>query len=321
MKLGDQVVAATTRRRSQPLYASVVSVYAPTHRASQEDKDKFFDDLQGVVDGISADDLSLIVGDFNAWVGCGERGDSWAGVRGCHGVGRVNDNGEALSSWCAQNGLAVMHTMFQKRIHQYTWQHPGSKQWHCIDYVLMRQNQRSYCCDVSVLRSADCWIDHKLLCAQLKIGITKKRVKAVTRKRFAVSGLRDSKVHERFVEKVCDIVEESWDEMASGVEMWEVIRDSMVNATEITLGWGNRNQPDWFKEKGSLLKELIDRRNLLFQRWLRSGQNSDRQRYVLQRREVTKTVKKAKNDWLQEKASVWKRRCCLGVLKGACGRV
>ena len=136
LKLSDQVVAATTRRRSQPLYASVVSVYAPTHRASQGDKDQFFDDLQGVGDGISADDLLLIVGDFNAKVGCGERGDSWAGVRGCHGLGRVNDSGEALLSWCAQNGLAVMNTMFQKkRIHQYTWQHPGSKQWHCIDCV------------------------------------------------------------------------------------------------------------------------------------------------------------------------------------------
>ena len=156
---------------------------------------------------------------------------------------------------------------------------------------------------MSVLRSADCWTDHKLLCAQLKIGIAKKRVKAVTRKRFAVSGLRDAMMRERFVEKVCDIVEESWDERSSGIEMWEVIRGSMVDAAEITLGWETRNQPDWFKEKCSLLKELIHRRNLLFQRWLRSGRNSDRQRYVLQRREVTKAVKKAKNDWLQEKAS------------------
>ena len=53
------------------------------------------------------------------------------------------------------------------------------------------------------------------------------------------------------MEKVCDIVEESWDEVASGIEMWEVIRDSMVDVAEITLGWETRNQPDWFKEKGS----------------------------------------------------------------------
>ena len=156
---------------------------------------------------------------------------------------------------------------------------------------------------MSVLRSADCWTDHKLLCAQLKIGAARKRAKAVTRKRFAASGLHDVKVRERFVEKVGDIVESNWDEMASGVEMWEVIRDGMVDAAEITLGWETKNQPDWFKEKGSLLQELIGRRNLLFQRWLRSRQNSDRQRYVLQRREVTKAVKKAKNDWLQEKAN------------------
>ena len=54
-------------------------------------------------------------------MGCGARWDLWDGVRGQHGVGQVNENGEALLSWYAQNGLAVMNIMFQKkRIHQYT---------------------------------------------------------------------------------------------------------------------------------------------------------------------------------------------------------
>ena len=48
LKLSDQAVVPSTRRRSHQLIVSVVSVYAPTHRASQEDKDQFFDDLQGV---------------------------------------------------------------------------------------------------------------------------------------------------------------------------------------------------------------------------------------------------------------------------------
>ena len=113
------------------MYGSIVSVYAPTHRASQEDKDKFFADLQGVLDGISGSDVLIIVGDFNARVGSGVRGEDnvWNGVRGCHGVGRMNESGEALLSWCALNGLVVMNTMYEKkRIHKYTWQHPGSKQ-------------------------------------------------------------------------------------------------------------------------------------------------------------------------------------------------
>ena len=43
--------------------------------------------------------------------------------------------------------------------------------------------------------------------------------------------------------------------------------------------------------------------------------------YILQRREVTKAVKKAKNDWLQEKASEVEVAMMFGGLKGACGRV
>ncbi len=70
----------------------------------------------------------------------------------------MNESGEALLSWCALNGLVVLNTMYEKKgIHKYTWQHPGSKQWHCIDHLIMRQRQRHLCCGVSVLRSADCW--------------------------------------------------------------------------------------------------------------------------------------------------------------------
>ncbi len=39
---------------ASPVFVSIVSVYAPTHKASQEVKDKFYDDLQTVVDNISA---------------------------------------------------------------------------------------------------------------------------------------------------------------------------------------------------------------------------------------------------------------------------
>ena len=56
----------------------------------------------------------------------------------------------------------------KKNILKFTWQHPGSKQWHCIDYVIMCQKQRRLCCDVGVVCCADCWTDHKLLCAKVR---------------------------------------------------------------------------------------------------------------------------------------------------------
>ena len=114
------------------------------------------------------------------------------------------------------------------------------------------------------------------------------------------------------MEKVSELVEGGWDEASGRVEMWEVIRNGMVMAAEDTLGWETRKQPDWFREKGHL--DLIERRNSLFQRWLRSGKNEGRQRYVVQRRDMAKAVRKAKNDRLQEKA---RAVCCPRVLEEA----
>jgi hypothetical protein len=53
-------------------------VYAPTHRASQEDKDKFFDNMRSVVDSIGADDLLLIMG--ISMLGWGVMGEMTHGI-------------------------------------------------------------------------------------------------------------------------------------------------------------------------------------------------------------------------------------------------
>ena len=72
------------------------------------------------------------------------------GVRGMFGVGQLNENGEHLFCFFAMNEFCIMNTMFvKKRIHQYTWQHPGMKIWHCIDYVLTHHSQH-YCTDAMV---------------------------------------------------------------------------------------------------------------------------------------------------------------------------
>ena len=79
---------------------------------------------------------------------------------GLHGVGKVNEAGQELLSFCALNRLAVMNTYFEiKSIYKHTWQHPGSKKWHCIDYVTMRQKQGG-CPLMSVL------------CTLLSVGLT-----------------------------------------------------------------------------------------------------------------------------------------------------
>ena len=170
LKLAQDVRRLLRKGKSKPVFATIMSVYAPTFRATAEVKEEF-SDLQATIDGVDEHDVLLIVGDFNARVGGSERGrdvPAWDGVRGFHGVVKSNEAGVELLSFCALNELAIMNTFFEKKsIHKHTWQHSGSKKWYCIDYVIMKQGQRRWCSDVSVVRSAECWTDHKLLRARL----------------------------------------------------------------------------------------------------------------------------------------------------------
>ena len=50
-----------------------------------------------------------------------------------------------------------------------TWQHPKSKQWSCIDYVIMRECDRRMYSDVTVKRGAECNTDHQFLRASVKM--------------------------------------------------------------------------------------------------------------------------------------------------------
>ena len=203
LKLAGQGVGRhLDRRRDRPVYVTMVSVYAPTFRASVEQKEQFFSDLQAKLDDVNEHDVLLLVGDFNARVGSSvrcEEDPAWDGVRGLHGVGKMNEAGEVLLSFCALNEMAIMNTYFQKKTsHKHTWQHPGSKKWHCIDFVIMRKNQRRLCNDVFVMRSVECWTDHKLLKAKLMLRGPPKPKKPVERKRFAVSRLSDEKTREQY---------------------------------------------------------------------------------------------------------------------------
>ena len=133
----------------------VFSCYAPTYAASREDKDSFFDTLQQAISAVPSEECLVMLGDFNARVGSRmNQDDDWWYERGPHGHGVLNEAGRELLSFLSINEATVCNTWFPKRaIHKQTWQHPKSKQWHCIDYVIMRKRHRRRCMDVTVMRA------------------------------------------------------------------------------------------------------------------------------------------------------------------------
>ena len=319
--VSSRIVVARVKTQSaykHPVYITIVSVYAPTHRSPQERKDEFYRDLQDTINSVRNSDVLLVIGDFNARVGSSHnKEDRWYGTRGLYGVGKCNESGEALLSFCAVNELIIMNTMFMKsEAHKYTWQHPGSKKWHCIDYILMKSKDRRLCCDVTVLRSAECWTDHKLLRVQLRLKRPPKIARGHKPRKFNISVLTNDETRSNYVEAVVTGVEAQWDQEDNAEGKWNTIKEIILEAAKDKLGFETRHHPDWFKENYSTLLEVIEKRNNLLQRWLRSHQTRDRQRYVAQRRLVATEIKMAKNTWFQNKA----QEVEAGMLTGNSGK-
>ena len=153
-------------------YTTIISAYAPILSSTDEDKGLFYDELRSVLFRVPAEDKIWLCGDFNARVGSDH--DAWAPL-GQHGIGKSNDNGLLLLHLCNEFNLVIGNSLFQQSDHKkVTWMHPRSKQWHLLDYIMVRKRDRQDLRLVSVCRSAECWTDHRLVRAKLRLKIRRK---------------------------------------------------------------------------------------------------------------------------------------------------
>ena len=122
----------------------MASCYAPTRAASREKN--FFSDLDDMLCLIPEEDMYVILGDFNARVGSREEAsEDWSGVRGPHGYGTANDAGKEVLVFLAAHQATLCNTWFKKKIRLTTLQHPRSREWCCIDYIVIKQRDRKCC--------------------------------------------------------------------------------------------------------------------------------------------------------------------------------
>ena len=98
--------------------------------------------------------------------------------------------------FCFEHQLVVTNTFFQQKDRfKVTWRHQRSKQWHLLDYVLTRQRDTRDLLHKSVMLSADCYTDHKLV--SCKVAFTVKsppKRKGPQTKKLPVHKLRDPRV-------------------------------------------------------------------------------------------------------------------------------
>ena len=115
--------------------------------------------------------MIIITGDFYVRVGV-EQTNTTEGTVGKHAIDKLNQNGRRIVDFCLFNNCIITNTFFpHKVIHQGTWMHPETKQWHVLDYVLVNRKFRTSIQDVRVHRGATDGIgtDHHFLLAKVRL--------------------------------------------------------------------------------------------------------------------------------------------------------
>ena len=101
--------------------------YASTSNAEEAKVERFYEDLQDLLELTPKKDVLFFIGDWNAKVGSQET----PGVTDKFGLGVRNEAGQRLIGFCQEKALVIANTLFQtqeKTLHMYItrWSAPKS---------------------------------------------------------------------------------------------------------------------------------------------------------------------------------------------------
>lgn len=303
---------------------SFVSVYAPTHRASDEEKSEFYDTLWRVTHDPEYRPrgyMPVVAGDFNARIGA--NCDVWEKVVGRYNNVEENENGFRLLQFCAQNSLCATNTLFPKpqSCPGGTWRHPRSARWHTIDFILVPQQSRWQVSNARVFRSVDCWSDHLYVGASIRVGLPPRRRKQTKRNRRrranAVAFVDPARAWE-YRKAIHDNLEKSSPPVQTAAStahdyiehLWRRVRDSLIQAVQDTIGFSPRAaNPDWWTENEAKLQPLLDQKKRTRLAWYVAEQKRQpnaellKKEYHKARNKACNACHKTQNEWWTRKGA------------------
>ena len=155
----------SVRLQGKPSNITVIQVYAPTSNAEEAEVERFYEDLQDLLELTAKKHVLFIIGDRNAKVGSQET----PGVTGKFGLGIRNEAGQRLIEFCQDNALVTANTLFQQHKRRlYTWTSPDGQHRNQIDYIICNQTWKSSIQSAKTRPGADCGSEHELLTAKIE---------------------------------------------------------------------------------------------------------------------------------------------------------
>ena len=130
----DRIVSVCFQ--GKPFNITVIQVYALSSNAEEAEAERFYEDLQDLLELTPQKDVLFIIGDWNAKVGSQQT----PGVLGKFGLGVQNEAVQRLIEFCQENALVIANTLFQQhKRRSYVWTSPDGQHPNQIDYILCSQ--------------------------------------------------------------------------------------------------------------------------------------------------------------------------------------
>ena len=100
----------SVRFQGKPFNIMVIQAYALSSNREEDEVERFYEDLQDLLELTPKKDVLFITGDWNAKVGSQEI----PGITGKFGLGVQNEAGQRLIEFCQENALVTAKTLFQQ---------------------------------------------------------------------------------------------------------------------------------------------------------------------------------------------------------------
>ena len=242
---------------------SIINVHAPHNERPDEEKDKFYRQLEKAYEESPRNDIKIVIGDLNAQIGKEKIFKPTVGDFSLHR--ESNENGVRLINFAAAYNMVISSTFFRhKDIHKATWCSPGrghSKTQ--IDHVLIDRRHASNVLDVRSYRCLESDIehhdsDHLLLGAKIRARISNiNKERGIKCKRYDIAKLSNKECKTAFNEELgkrLSLHDQDKD-------AWSRCCEAMQVSAEKCLGFRESKKNTWFDEEcETVVQRVIDAR-------------------------------------------------------------
>ncbi|KAK3566642.1 hypothetical protein QTP86_001843 [Hemibagrus guttatus] len=267
---------------------NVVSGYAPQVGCELEEKERFWSELDEVMESIPTGERVVIGADFNGHVGEGNTGDEE--MMGKFGVKERNLEGQMVVDFAKRMDMGVVNTYFQKREeHRVTYKSGGRSTQ--VDYILCRRGNLKEISDCKVVVGESVARQHRMVVCRMTLMVCKKK-RSEIEKKTKWWKLKKEECCEEFRQKLRQalggqvVLPDDWETTA------EVIRETGRKVLGVSSGRRKEDKETWWWNEE--VQDSIQRKRLAKKKWDMDRTEENRQEYKELQRIVKREVSKAK---------------------------